>query len=331
MSVPYVSVRAKLSGEKMKTFTLNDGSVIPAFGLGTWKSPKDAVYAAVKEALRVGYRHIDAAWIYQNEAEVGRGIGESIDAGVIERESLFVTSKLWNSFHAPADVEKGCKETLSALGLDYVDLYLMHWPVAFRPGTLGPKEGDFVPLSELPLHETFEAMLALKEKGLVRSVGVSNFSVSKLERLIEQTGVVPAMNQVELHPYNSQAELVAYCEAKGILLTAYSPLGSGDRPDSMKAKDEPPLLENETVLKTAEQEGVTPGQLLIAWAIDRGTVVIPKSTNAGRIAENFAAASHELSKTARAALDGIGIEYRYVSPESWFIPGVTYEGEGFWV
>lgn len=314
----------------MKTFTLNDGTIVPAFGLGTWKSPKGEVYAAVKEALTVGYRHIDAAWIYLNEEEVGKGITESLDAGVLSREDLFVTSKLWNSFHKPEDVETGCQESLKALGLDYLDLYLMHWPVAFKPGTLGPKPEDFLPLSEVPLAATFEAMVALKEKGLVRSVGVSNFSVSKLEKLIKETGVVPSMNQVELHPYNPQPELKAYCDEKGIRLTAYSPLGSGDRPESMKAKDEPPLLENETVIQLAEAEGISAGQLLIAWAIDRGTVVIPKSTNAGRIAQNFAAASHSLSADARKALDEIGIAYRYVSPESWFIPGVTYEGEGFW-
>ena len=314
----------------MKTFTLNDGNVIPVFGLGTWKSPKDAVYAAVKEALRVGYTHIDAAWIYQNETEVGKGMGEAISEGAIAREDLFVTSKLWNSFHAPEDVEKGCKESLAALGLEYLDLYMMHWPVAFRPGTLGPKQDDLVLLSEMPLADTFEAMMALKEKGLVKSVGVSNFSVSKLTQLIEKTGVVPAVNQVELHPYNPQPDLVDYCAQKGIRLTAYSPLGSGDRPESMKAKDEPPLLENETVKAVAVSEGVSAAQLLIAWAINRGTVVIPKSTNAGRIAENLTAAAHVLSADARMALDEIEISFRYVSPESWFIEGVTYEGESFW-
>lgn len=314
----------------MRMVALNDGNAIPAFGLGTWKSLKNAVYAAVKEALRIGYTHVDAAWIYQNESEVGKGIGESIAEGVIAREDLFVTSKLWNSFHAPEDVEKGCKESLTALGLDYLDLYLMHWPVAFSPGTLGPKREDILSLSERPISETFEAMVALKEKGLVKSVGVSNFSASKLEKLIRETGVVPAMNQVELHPYNPQTELVDYCKNKGIQLTAYSPLGSGDRPESMKAKDEPPLLENETVKAVADDEGVSAAQLLIAWGLDRGTVVIPKSTNAGRIAENLAAAQHKLSAAARTALNEIEISFRYVSPESWFIEGVTYDGESFW-
>lgn len=315
----------------MKTFTLNDGNKIPAFGLGTWKSPKGEVREAVKEALKVGYRQIDAAWIYQNEQEVGQGLGESIEAGVVSREEIFVTSKLWNTFHAPEDVEKGCQETLDALGLDYLDLYLMHWPIAFKPGKSQHKEAeDFWPLPEMPFAKTFEAMLALREKGLVKSVGVSNFTVSKLAQLIAESGAVPAMNQVELHPYNPQNELLDYCRDQEIQVTAYSPLGSGDRPDSMKQKDEPPLLDNETVISTAEKEGVTPAQLLIAWAIARDTVVIPKSTNAGRIAQNFEAASYSISPEAKAALDGIDIRYRYVSPETWFFPGVTYEGDSFW-
>ena len=317
----------------MKAFELNDGHVMPAFGLGTWKSKPGEVRQAVKEALRIGYPQIDAAWIYRNEKEVGQGIEEAIAEGFTSRDQIFITSKLWNTFHFPEDVETGCRETLTALGLNQLDLYLMHWPVGFRPGgSLVPEdESGFIPLSELPLSKTFEAMLRLRDKGLVKSVGVSNFSISKLEKLIAQTGVVPAVNQVELHPYNPQDDLVAYCQEKGILLTAYSPLGSGDRPDSMKAKDEPPLLENETVIATAQQEGITPGQLLIAWAIARGTSVIPKSTNPDRIAENLRAASHELSAEAKSALDNIGISFRYVGPSNWFIPGVTYEGESFWV
>jgi alcohol dehydrogenase (NADP+) len=315
----------------MKTFELNDGNVIPAFGLGTWKSSEGEVCQAVKEALKVGYRHIDAAWIYRNEHEVGRGIGEAIADGIVAREDIFVTSKLWNSYHSPEDVETGCSETLTALGIDYLDLYLIHWPVAFKPGVMMPdNEEEFWALSEVPLSGTFKAMMALKDKGWVKSIGVSNFTASKLESLISSSGIVPAVNQVELHPYNPQHDLVAYCQDTGIHLTAYSPLGSSDRPDSMKAKDEPPLLDNDVVKSTAASEELTPAQLLIAWAIARGTSVIPKSTNLGRIAENFAAASHELSSEARAALDGIDIRYRYVNPTSWHLPGITYSGSDFW-
>ncbi|MGB7087996.1 MAG: aldo/keto reductase [Phormidesmis sp.] len=315
----------------VKTFTLNDGNVIPAFGLGTWKSPKGEVRAAVKAALQVGYTHIDAAWIYQNEQAVGQGIHDAIDGGAIAREEMFITSKLWNTFHRPEAVEKGCRETLAALGVEYLDLYLMHWPIAFRPDTPDHKAPeDFIPLSELPLSKTFEAMLKLRDRGLVKSVGVSNCSISTLKQIIAESGAVPAVNQVELHPYNPQNELLDYCQDQGIRLTAYSPLGSGDRPESMKQKDEPPLLENEAVKAIAQKEGLSTAQLLIAWAIDRGTVVIPKSTNAERIAENLAAATHSLSGEARSALDEIDIQYRYVSPSSWFFPGITFEGEDFW-
>ncbi|NET37667.1 MAG: aldo/keto reductase [Cyanothece sp. SIO1E1] len=302
-----------------------------AFGLGTWKSQAESAYLAVKAALQAGYRHIDGAWIYQNEAEVGRAIRESIAAGIVKREEVFLTSKLWNSFHRPDDVETGCRETLTALGLDYLDLYLIHWPVAFRPGVVMPEDmKGFYPLAEVPLAKTFEAMLKLREKGLVKSVGVSNFSVSKLKQLITESGAVPAVNQVELHPYNPQNSLLTYCRDQGIHVTAYSPLGSRDRPDIMKQSNEPPLLESEVVKATATEEGLTPAQLLIAWAIDRGTSVIPKSSNPDRIAENLKAASHVLSSAARSALDGIDTRFRYVNPKDWFLPDITYTGSDFW-
>ncbi|MEM9451610.1 MAG: aldo/keto reductase [Cyanobacteria bacterium P01_E01_bin.6] len=315
----------------MKTFELNDGRSIPAFGLGTWKSSEGDVCQAVQEALRIGYRHIDAAWIYRNEQEVGRGIRESVDAGFVTRDDIFVTSKLWNCFHAPSDIETGCQETLSALGLDYLDLYLMHWPVAFKPGVILPENSEgFWALSDVPLSKTFEAMLKLRDKGLVTSIGVSNFTASKLDQIITDSGIVPAVNQVELHPYHPQTDLLEYCQSKGIHLTAYSPLGSRDRPDSMKASDEPPLLDNDVVKATAVAEGLTPAQLLIAWAIARDTSVIPKSTNPRRIAENLAATSHTLSDQAQLALESITTRYRYVNPQSWHIPGVTYDGSNFW-
>ena len=314
----------------MKSLTLRDGNIIPAFGLGTWKSPKGEVRKAVKEAIRVGYRHIDAAWIYQNEQEVGQGIADALQENSLAREELFVTSKLWNAFHTPEDVEKGCKETLTALGLDYLDLYLMHWPVAFKPGDKHNSPEDFYSIDELPLSKTFNAMLKLREQGLIKSAGVSNCGLSMLKSLVAESDDIPAMNQVELHPYNPQPDLLDYCRKQNIAVTAYSPLGSSDRPDSMKAKDEPPLLENEVVGAIAQKENLTPAQVLIAWALSRDTAVIPKSTNASRIAENLAGAEHSLSAESKAALDGIDVRYRYVEVESWFLPGVTYKGESFW-
>lgn len=316
----------------MKTFALNDGHAIPALGLGTWKSKDDACYRAVRSALRVGYRHVDGAWIYGNEREVGRALRESFDEGVLRRDELFYTSKLWNHFHAPNAVEPALRETLEATGLESLDLYLMHWPIAFRPGKVVPNGlEDFWPLSDLPIARTFEAMLRLRDQGLVRSVGVSNCGVTRLRELTKAVGVAPAVNQVELHPHNPQNELVAYCREAGIHLTAYSPLASPDRPASMKGADEPPLLESEAVRRAAEHDGISPGQILLAWAIDRGTSVIPKSTNDQRIADNLAAADHTLSPEARAILDGIDVSHRYVDPKDWQRTGITHpEGTDFW-
>ncbi|MEO1483090.1 MAG: aldo/keto reductase [Myxococcota bacterium] len=312
-------------------FDLNDGHSIPAIGLGTWKAQNDGAYRAVREALAAGYTHIDGAWIYGNEAEVGRAIREAIAAGDISREALFVTTKLWNSFHAADDVEKAMAESLRSLGLDYVDLYLMHWPVAFQPGVVLPNAPeDFWALSEMPLEVTYEAMMKLRERGLSKSVGVSNFTVRKLEKLAAAVGEHPAVNQVELHPYHPQPELKAYCESKRIHLTAYSPLGSRDRPPRLKQENEPSLLENPAVLEAAEGESLSAAQLLIAWAIDRGTSVIPKSENPERIRQNLAGAEHSLSETARDRVNAIATRFRFVNPGGLFLDGVTHEGTDFW-
>jgi len=316
---------------EMKRYAIGNDIEMPALGLGTWKSDPGECYAAVKEAIRVGYRHIDGAWIYGNEDEVGRAVRESIADGVVTRDELFLVSKLWNSFHRPEDVEKGCRETLTAWELDHVDVYLMHWPVAFKPGVRFPESPDgLLPLGEVPVSETFEAMLRLRDQGLVKQVGVSNFSASKLRALGDAIGAPPAVNQVELHPVNAQPDLVAFGQERGIHHTAYSPLGSNDRPESMRKAGQPPLLEHETVVRVAKDEGVTPGQLLIAWAIARGTSVIPKSANPGRIKENFDAAFHSLSADAKAALDGLDQGARFIDPQAMFVRGVNYEGESFW-
>ncbi|MCI5132871.1 MAG: aldo/keto reductase, partial [Candidatus Electrothrix sp. EH2] len=262
----------------MKTLKFADGDTIPVLGLGTWKAEPGNVYKAVKEALKRGYRHIDCAPIYGNEVEVGRALAESIKEGVVDREDLWITSKLWNDNHAPEDVQPALEKTLTDLRTDYLDLYLIHWPVALKKGCLFPDTGaDMLSLEELPLTQTWTGMEAVLEKKLCRHIGVSNFSVPKLRALLDVARIRPEMNQIELHPYLQQPEMLDFCRKNGVHITAYSPLGSPDRPSGLKGNDEPLLLTDPLIRQVAEQHGCTPAQVLINWAVQRETVVIPKS------------------------------------------------------
>lgn len=299
----------------MKTLKFRNAETIDAIGLGTWKSEPGKVEEAVYSALKSGYTHIDCALVYGNEAEVGKALNKALNEGILTREDLWITSKLWNNAHRKEDVIPALQQTLNDLQLDYLDLYLMHWPVAFRSGLEGFPESDddYLSLEEVPLIETWNAMLNAKKQGLVKHLGVSNFSVEKLKGLIEQTEDSPEMNQVELHPYLQQEELLEFCHSNNIHLTAYSPLGSGDRADEMKAEDEPSLLENKTINEIAEKHNSTPAQILIAFHLHRNTAVIPKSTNAGRIKENLESAEVKLEKEDMKKLKALDRHYRYVN------------------
>jgi alcohol dehydrogenase (NADP+) len=303
---------------------------MPALGLGTWKSEPDEVYRAVRSAIEVGYRHIDCAAIYQNEAEVGRALTDAFQAGDAKREEVWVTSKLWNDSHAPEHVRPAIQTSLKKLQLDYLDLYLIHWPVALRQGTELPRgPEDFLPLSEVSLGSTWEAMSKVSEQGLAREVGVSNFTKRMIEQVRDETGQTPAVNQIELHPYLQQDALVAACKELGVAVTAYSPLGSPDSAAMMGRDDDILLTQHRTIVEIAEVHGATPGQILIAWALARETSVIPKSVNPGRIAENWAARDLTLTLADMTAIAALDRHQRMVDGKFWFI-GETYCPQTLW-
>jgi alcohol dehydrogenase (NADP+) len=315
----------------MQTLSFRNGDEMPIVGLGTWKSDPGDVYEAVKTALKMGYRHIDCAPIYGNEAEVGRAFSEAFDEGIVSRDELWVTSKLWNDSHRPEHVRPALEETLEDLQLDRLDLYLMHWPVALEHGVAMPESGDdLLPLEDVPLSTTWAAMEELVDAGLTDHVGVSNFSIEKLSGLIDEADHAPEMNQIEMHPYLPQEDMLDYCEEAGVHLTAYSPLGSSDRPKAMKADDEPRLLDDPTVKAVAERRDASPAQVLISWAVHRGTAVIPKSVTPSHIEDNLAAADVELTDEDMEALGDVERSYRYVGGELWTIEGSPYTLAGLW-
>ncbi|CCK69592.1 uncharacterized protein KNAG_0C04910 [Huiozyma naganishii CBS 8797] len=263
---------------------LNTGATIRAIGLGTWRSAAATdAYDSVIAALRAGYRHIDTAAIYGNEAEVGRAIRES----GVPRGEIFVTTKLWCTQHK--EPELALDQSLKRLGLDYVDLYLMHWPVRMRGENM--PEGDKIGFPTLPngkrdiditdwnFVKTWELMQKLPETGKTRAIGVSNFSINNLKDLLASPGnkIVPAANQVEMHPLLPQQELVDFCHGKGIVIEAYSPLGSADAP----------ILKEPVIIEIAKKNGVSAAQVVISWNVQRGYIVLPKSVNKERIEANL--------------------------------------------
>ncbi|WP_192349551.1 aldo/keto reductase [Algoriphagus sp. Y33] len=304
----------------MNYLSFKNGDKLPIIGLGTWKSKPGEVSQAVYWAIEAGYRHIDCAAVYQNENEVGEGIAKAIGEGLVKRDELFVTSKLWNNSHKKEQVLPALEKSLADLKLDYVDLYLIHWPIAFKAGVGFPKSrDDYYTYDEVSLSETWKAMQELKEKGLVKHIGVSNFNQNKLKELLKVGGQLPEMNQVEMQPYLPQEGLVSFCEEHGILMTAYSPLGSPDsRAD--RHKNDPKLLVDPVVKEIADKHKVGTGQILIAWSILREIAVIPKSVNKERIIENLTAGNINLDDHDMMELRDIGISHR-------FIDGSFFTGE----
>ena len=261
---------------KVPTIELNDGASIPQLGFGVFQIDPDDTAGAVKTALDIGYRHIDTAEMYQNEAGVGQGIR---DSGV-DRAEVYVTSKLNNGFHEPDDARRAFDETLSKLGFDYVDLFLIHWPLP----TL--YDGDFV--------STWKVLEEFKADGRATSIGVSNFQVAHLERLALETDTVPAVNQIEVHPYFGNDDVRAYGARKGIATEAWSPIAQGK------------VLDDPVITGIAESVGRSPAQVVLRWHIQRGDIVFPKSVTVDRIKENFELFDFELSTVDINAINELG-------------------------
>lgn len=315
----------------MHTLKFANKDEMPALGLGTWKSSPGEVKQAIIHAIEIGYRHIDCAAIYKNEAEIGEAINECINRGLVKREELWITSKLWNDAHKKSDVRNALQKTLTDLGLDYLDLYLIHWPVAFKNGTEFPQSSEgYLTLTDAPLSETWEAMQELREEGLVRHIGTSNFSQKKLQHLIDLGGQKPEVNQVELHPYLQQQALLDFCLANDIHVTAYSPLGSMDRPDAFKKEGEPVPLKNETILDIAKSNQISPAQVLIRWQLQRNISVIPKSTNPARLKENFNSLGVELSQSQMNEIAALDQHKRIIDGSFFLAPEKGYTLESLW-
>ncbi|MER6689953.1 aldo/keto reductase [Streptomyces minutiscleroticus] len=251
--------------------TLNDGRKLPGIGLGTWPMDDDEAERAVAKALELGYRLVDTATNYRNETGVGRGVA----AGGVAREEIVVTTKLPGRHHGYEETLASFEESRRRLGLDYVDLYLIHWPL--------PRVDKYV--------DSWKAMIKLREEGLVRSIGVSNFTAEHIDRLEKETGVLPAVNQIELHPLLPQEEARAFHTDKGVVVESWSPLGRGSD-----------LLEDPAIARVAEAHGVTPGQVVLRWHVQLGAVPVPKSTSPERQRQNLDVFGFELDASEMRAV-----------------------------
>jgi len=279
---------------------LRTNDKMPVLGLGTWKIPKEQCAAIVKQSLELGYRLLDCACDYGNEKEVGLGLKQAIEAGIVKRSDVWVTSKLWNTFHAKEHVRAACKRTLSDLGLEYLDLYLVHFPISLKYvdfETRYPPEWNYDPAkpglvhADVPTAETWAAMEELVKEGLVRNIGISNFNCQHIMDLMKYAKIKPAVNQIELHPYLQQPQLVEYCQRKdvNIPITAYSSFGGASYvPLGVKvAINTEPLLEHKVIVNIAKKHNKTPAQVLLRWAVQYGVAVIPKSLARPRLEENL--------------------------------------------
>jgi len=304
---------------------LADGTSIPSVGLGLWKIDRAETADVVEKALGMGYRHLDAACDYGNEAEAGEGIQRALSSGVCRREDLWVTSKLWNTYHAKEHVQLAVERSLSDLKLDYLDLYLVHFPIAQKfvpfeeryppewfsdPSAASPR----IETAPVSIAETWQAMESLVTKGLVKRIGVCNFGCSLLRDLLSYSTIRPSVLQVESHPYLTQEKLLRYCQQEKIAYTAFSPLGAQSYFSLGMADESESLLAHSLIHEVAACQHRTPAQVLLRWGIQRRTAVVPKSANEGRLKENLAIFDFELSEAEMRSISRLNRDRRFNDP-----------------
>lgn len=300
-------------------------SKMPKVGFGLWKISQDICADAVYEAIKAGYRHLDSACDYGNEVQVGQGIKRAIEEGICAREDLWITSKLWNTYHAKEHVQQAIERSLADLQLDYLDLYLIHFPIAqpfvafddryppewiTDPGAENPK----MELAPVPLYQTWHAMEALVEKGLTKEIGVCNYNTGLLNDLMAYAKIKPAMLQVESHPYLTQERLMKLANQYDIQVTAFSPLGALSYLELDMAGAAESVLEQSVVKAAAQRLGKTPAQVVLRWGVQRGNAIIPKTSRPERLAENLAIFDFELSQQEMDDINALNSNRRFNDP-----------------
>ncbi|XPF94660.1 aldo/keto reductase [Colwellia sp. RE-S-Sl-9] len=294
-------------------------------GLGLWKLPQSECADIVYNAIKIGYRHLDSACDYGNEIEVGQGIARAISEGICTREDLKITSKLWNTYHAKEHVQPALEKTLSDLGLTYLDSYLIHFPIAqpFVPfETRYPPEWIFDPKAETPemliepvsLQETWQAMEALTEKGLVKEIGVCNYTSGLLNDLMAYAKIKPSQLQIESHPYLTQERLIRLAKSYNLSVTAFSPLGALSYVELDMANQSESVLQQAVVIKAAERLNKTPAQIVLRWGVQRGCSIIPKSSNLNRLKENISIFDFSLTEDEMNSISQLNANKRFNDP-----------------